>query len=238
MFHMILVTNSIKWLVFVKGWSMLCEVGNKLYALFIWAKGTAWLRQPEASTTDTSFSPRSLHVRFVVLKVALWQVFLPILQVPFHQCSIPIHSPTTHAIYCFSPSTSVFPCQYHSTIAPYSSSSLRYSYQKENVGEALEPLSEQWAVSSAHSYIREHWAEQDFNTVWLMCLWQCCSCSCSFSCSCRCKASCLWPLTQCHMQEDLDHISAPTITWNIALFQFCLQATPRSSCRYTNFSAL
>ena len=27
---------------------------------------------------------------------------------------------TTHAIQCFSPSTSVFPCQYHSTFAPYS----------------------------------------------------------------------------------------------------------------------
>jgi len=39
--------------------------------------------------------------------------------VPFHQCSIPIHSPTTHAIECFSPSASVFPCQYHSTNAPY-----------------------------------------------------------------------------------------------------------------------
>ena len=39
--------------------------------------------------------------------------------VSFHQRSIPIHSPTTHTIYCFSPSTSVFPCQYHSTNAPY-----------------------------------------------------------------------------------------------------------------------
>ena len=37
------------------------------------------------------------------------------------QCpsSKPIHSPTTHAIKCFSLSTSVFPCQYHSTNAPY-----------------------------------------------------------------------------------------------------------------------
>jgi len=41
------------------------------------------------------------------------------LSVPFHQCSIPIHSPTTHAIYCFSLSTSVFSCQYHSTNVPY-----------------------------------------------------------------------------------------------------------------------
>ena len=41
------------------------------------------------------------------------------LSVPFHQCTIPIHSPTTHTIQYFSPSTSVFPCQYHSTNAPY-----------------------------------------------------------------------------------------------------------------------
>ena len=40
------------------------------------------------------------------------------LSVQFHQRSIPIHSPTTHTIQCFSPSTSVFPCQYHSTNAP------------------------------------------------------------------------------------------------------------------------
>jgi len=42
------------------------------------------------------------------------------LSVPFHHCSILIHPSTTHAIKCFSPSTSVFPCQYHSTNAPYS----------------------------------------------------------------------------------------------------------------------
>jgi len=99
------------------------------------------------------FDPRSDHVRFVVDKMALWEVSLPVLQfspvstippmlhthsfnyhprytmflsqyfrfplsVPFHQCPIPIHSPTTHAIQCFSPSTSVFPCQYHSTNDP------------------------------------------------------------------------------------------------------------------------
>ena len=42
------------------------------------------------------------------------------LSVSFHHCSTLIHPPTTHAVYFFSPSTSVFPCQYHSTIAPYS----------------------------------------------------------------------------------------------------------------------
>ena len=41
------------------------------------------------------------------------------MSVSFHHCSILIHSSTTHAVKCFSPSTSVFPCQYHSTIAPY-----------------------------------------------------------------------------------------------------------------------
>ena len=49
----------------------------------------------------------------------LSQYFNFALSVPFHQCSIPIHSPTTHTIQCFSPSTSVFPCKYHSTNAPY-----------------------------------------------------------------------------------------------------------------------
>jgi len=42
------------------------------------------------------------------------------LWVSFHHCSLLIHSSTTHAVLCFSPSTSGFPCQYHSTIAPYS----------------------------------------------------------------------------------------------------------------------
>ena len=40
------------------------------------------------------------------------------LSVSFHHCSILIHPPTTHT-------TSVFPCQYHSTIAPYSSIQLQ-----------------------------------------------------------------------------------------------------------------
>jgi len=42
------------------------------------------------------------------------------LSVSFHHCSILIHPFTTHALKYFSFSTSVFPCQYHSTIAPYS----------------------------------------------------------------------------------------------------------------------
>src|SRR5215468_10518262 len=91
---------------------------------------------------------------FIHLPPTLYTVFLPVLQfslsVSFHQCSILIHSSITDAVYCFSPSTSVFPasiippmlhthssiyhrrcimffsqyfsfpCQYHSTNAPYS----------------------------------------------------------------------------------------------------------------------
>ena len=41
----------------------------------------------------------------------------------------------------FSPGTSVFPCQYHSTIAPHSSSSTRCSYQKDK-GERSDNLPE------------------------------------------------------------------------------------------------
>jgi len=48
------------------------------------------------------------------------QYFIFPLSVSFHHCSILIHSSTTHTVQCFSPSTSVFLCQYHSTIAPYS----------------------------------------------------------------------------------------------------------------------
>ena len=41
------------------------------------------------------------------------------LSVRFHQRSIYIYCPTTQAVYCFSPNTSFFPCQYHPTNAPY-----------------------------------------------------------------------------------------------------------------------
>ena len=82
-----------------------------------------WMTASQPLIAKNRFRTRPDHARFLVDKVALWQVSLPTLRftlsVPFHQCSIPIHSPITHTIQCFSPSTSVFPCQYHSTNAPY-----------------------------------------------------------------------------------------------------------------------
>jgi len=91
---------------------------------------------------------------FIHLPPTLYNVSLPALQLPlsvsFHHCSTLIHSSTTHAVQCFSPSTSAspvsiippllhthsfiyhprcimflsqyfsFPCQYHSTIALHS----------------------------------------------------------------------------------------------------------------------
>ena len=51
--------------------------------------------------------PSSVHVRFVVGEVVLEQGFF------------------------FPPNALVFPCQYHSTNAPYSSSSLCCPYQKD-----------------------------------------------------------------------------------------------------------
>jgi len=61
---------------------------------------------------------------FIHLPPTLYNVFLPVFQfslsVSFHHSSILIHPPTTHAVKSFSPSTLVFPCQYQSTIAPYS----------------------------------------------------------------------------------------------------------------------
>src|SRR5215470_5789431 len=50
---------------------------------------------------------------FIHLPPTLYNVFLPVLQFPlsvsFHRCSILIHSCTTDAVKCFSPSTSVSP---------------------------------------------------------------------------------------------------------------------------------
>ena len=115
-----------------------------------------WLRRSVVGLSPRRlvFHPTSVDVRFVVDKLALGLVFLPallfILSVSFHHCSILIHPSTTHAVYCFSPSTSVFPvsiippmlhthpsiyhplcimffsqyfsfpCQYHSNIIPHS----------------------------------------------------------------------------------------------------------------------
>ena len=99
-------------------------------------------------STITPYS--SIHLPLTLYNVFLPALQFP-LSVPFHHCSILIHPSTTHTVQCFSPSTSVspvsiippllhthpsiyhprcimfssqyfsFPCQYHSTIAPYSS---------------------------------------------------------------------------------------------------------------------
>jgi len=90
-----------------------------------------------------------IHLPSTLYKVFLPALHFP-LSISFHQCSILINSSTTHAVESFSPSTSVypvsiipptlhthssiyhprcimffsqhlsFPCQYHSTNAPYS----------------------------------------------------------------------------------------------------------------------
>ena len=101
-----------------------------------------------------SISPQTLHTHSFIYhpncKMIFSQYIRYSLSVSFHQCSILIPSSTTHAVKCFSPSTSVspvsiiqpmlhshsfiyhpssikffsqhfsFPCQYHSTNAPYS----------------------------------------------------------------------------------------------------------------------
>jgi hypothetical protein len=77
----------------------------------------------EISPLGTGFDSRSVHERFVMDKEALRRVSLPVLlfspvsTIPpmFHT-----HSFTYHPHYImFLSSTSVFPCQYHSTNAPY-----------------------------------------------------------------------------------------------------------------------
>jgi hypothetical protein len=57
----------------------------------------------------------------------------------------------------FSPNTSVFSCQYHSTNAPYSSSSACCSYQKDK-----RVKSGSLPKISAFSDIGEHWIEKYF----------------------------------------------------------------------------
>src|SRR5215469_5593937 len=78
---------------------------------------------PALQFSPVSIIPSMLHTHSFTYHthciMFLSQYFSFPLSVPFHQCSILIHSPTTHAISCFSTNTSVFPCQYHSTNAPY-----------------------------------------------------------------------------------------------------------------------
>jgi len=61
---------------------------------------------------------------FIRLPPTLYNVFLPVLQISPVSITPPLlhtHSFIYHPqCIMFSPSTSVFPCQYHSTIAPYS----------------------------------------------------------------------------------------------------------------------
>jgi len=66
---------------------------------------------PMIHTHSFTYHPHYIMFLFQYLRFRL--------SVSFHHCSTPIHSPTTHATYCFSSSTFVFACQYHSTIAPH-----------------------------------------------------------------------------------------------------------------------
>jgi len=77
---------------------------------------------------STSVFPYQYHstiapYSFIHLPPTLNNFFLPVLQFSLVSIIPPLlhtHSFISHtAVQCFSPSTSVFPCQYHSTIAPY-----------------------------------------------------------------------------------------------------------------------
>jgi hypothetical protein len=59
----------------------------------------------------------------------------------------------------FPPSTSVFPCQYHSTNAPYSSSSTRCSYKDKGMMRGNLPK------SNAFSEIGKYWIKKDFHIL-------------------------------------------------------------------------
>ena len=62
----------------------------------------------------------------------------------------------------FSPSTSVFPCQYHSTDAPYSSSYTRCTYRKDKWEKPAKPFQKWWRSSffffwTGHPAVLENW---------------------------------------------------------------------------------
>jgi hypothetical protein len=59
----------------------------------------------------------------------------------------------------FSPSTSLFPFQYHSTSAPYSSSTTRYFQQTKRRNQANN------AKSNALFNIKEHRIEKNFHVI-------------------------------------------------------------------------
>ena len=101
-------------------WNFVSYVGELRAGIFL-----AWLRQldPVFLRRRHRFDARLDHVGFVAHQVALGQVFLPLLQ--FSPVSIIPPLVHTHpSIYhprsrMFFSQYFSFPCQYHSTIAPY-----------------------------------------------------------------------------------------------------------------------
>ena len=79
---------------------------------------------PSTSVSPVSIIPPLLHTHpFIYHPLCIMvfsQYFSFPLSVSFHHCCILVHPSTTHTVQCIPPSTSVFPCQYHSAIAPYS----------------------------------------------------------------------------------------------------------------------
>ena len=79
---------------------------------------------PVLQFSTVSIIPPLLHIHpFIYHQSCIMffsQYFSFPLSVSFHHYSILTHWSTTQSVWCFSPSNSEFPCQYHSTIAPYS----------------------------------------------------------------------------------------------------------------------
>ena len=85
---------------------------------------------PITSVSPVSIIPPMFHIHsfihsFNLLPPSLYNVFLPVLHFPlsvsFHQCSMLIHSFIYHQrSIMFISQHFRFPCQYHSTNAPYS----------------------------------------------------------------------------------------------------------------------
>jgi len=79
----------------------------------LWWKYAYWLSFSKYLSFPCQYHSTNAPYSFIHLPPTLYNVFLPALRFPlsvsFHQSSILIHSPTTQAAKCFSPSTSVSP---------------------------------------------------------------------------------------------------------------------------------
>ena len=118
----IISVHNINWFVFLMVTLFSVRYGLNLYVVCSVLPAVPWLRQLVAGLSPPGFDPRSVHVRCVVDRMALGQVFLPVLQ--------------------------FFPCKYRTTCAPHSSSSICCSLPAGRRSEAWEPSKKQFSFGN------------------------------------------------------------------------------------------